>query len=376
VEVLIIPDSFKGSLSAIEVAHLMEQSIKAVFPQSNCTVMPFSDGGEGALTVLQTHSKGTLVMCSTNDALFRPIEAPYFLFQNQKEAWIELSQTAGLTQLKNTALQPLEASTWGTGKMIKHALENGCEKIYLGLGGSATQDLGTGIIAALGGRFLDQNGKELPPGGGALTRLTKIDLSQLNPKASRAQWILACDVTNPLLGKNGTAHTYAKQKGASADAIAQLEQGGIQFAKIVETQIGIKIKNLKGGGAAGGVSAGLYTALNAHLTGGFELLAQLTGLKDTLSKFDLILTGEGSFDEQSLQGKLPIQVASLAKKHNIPTRILAGRSSIKSLENFPQCKIIPTTPAGSSLKSALQNAEKNLQTALHKELKLIQSKRL
>src|SRR6056300_1869670 len=157
-------------------------------------------------------------MCSTNDALFRPIEAPYFLFQNQKEAWIELSQTAGLIQLKKTALQPLEASTWGTGKMIKHALDNGCEKIYLGLGGSATQDLGTGIIAALGGRFLDQNGKELPPGGGALTRITKIDLSQLNPKASRAQWILACDVTNPLLGKNGTAHTYAKQKGASADA--------------------------------------------------------------------------------------------------------------------------------------------------------------
>ena len=167
--------------------------------------------------------------------------------------------------------------------MIEHALENGSEKIYLGIGGSATQDLGSGIITALGGRFLDKHDKELPLGGGALYRLKKIDLTNMNAKALQAEWVIACDVQNPLLGKEGTAHTYAKQKGASPSDIDRLEQGGICFAEVVKKQFGIEIHNLVGGGAAGGVSAGLFALLNASLTEGFELLAQHTGLKDKIS---------------------------------------------------------------------------------------------
>ena len=375
-EILIIPDSFKGSLTAKEVAQLMEYTVKAVFPESKCTSMPFSDGGEGALTVLQRHSKGELIKCIGYDALRRPIKAPYFLFQNKKEVWIELSQTAGLTLLDKTDLDPLNTSTWGTGKMIEHALENGSEKIYLGIGGSATQDLGTGIITALGGRFLDKHDKELPLGGGALYRLKKIDLSNLNAKALQAEWVIACDVQNPLLGKEGTAHTYAKQKGASPSDIDRLEQGGICFAKVVKKQFGIEIHNLVGGGAAGGVSAGLFALLNACLTEGFELLAQHAGLKDKISKFDLILTGEGSFDEQSLYGKLPIQVAALAEKSNIPTLIVAGFSKMKTLKNLNQCKIINTTPPGVAVENAIENAEKNLRSALTKELEFIKSQNI
>ena len=287
--------------------------------------------------------------------------------------WIELSQTAGLTLLDKTDLDPLNTSTWGTGKMIEHALENGSEKIYLGIGGSATQDLGSGIITALGGRFLDKHDKELPLGGGALYRLKKIDLTNMNAKALQAEWVIACDVQNPLLGKEGTAHTYAKQKGASPSDIDRLEQAGICFAEVVKKQFGIEIDNLVGSGAAGGVSAGLFALLNASLTEGFELLAQHTGLNDKISKFDLILTGEGSFDEQSLYGKLPIQVAALAEKSNIRTLIVAGFSKMKTLKNLTQCKIINTTPPGVAVENAIENAEKNLRSALTKELEFIKS---
>lgn len=372
-EILIIPDSFKGSLTAKEVAQLMEQTVKSIFPKSNCNSMPFSDGGEGALTVLQAHSKGQLVNCATYDAFKRPIKAPYFLFQNKKEAWIELSQTAGLTQLKKTELNPLDTSTWGTGKMVEHALDNGCKKIYLGVGGSATQDLGTGIVTALGGRFLDENDQVLPVGGGALHRLKTIDLSNINSKVLDAEWIVAYDVQNSLLGKEGTAHTYAKQKGAGPADIELLEQGGVRFAEVIKKQFGLDIRNVVGGAAAGGVSAGLYALLNAKLMEGFDLLAQHIGLKNKISKFDFILTGEGAFDKQSLNGKLPIQVARLAEKSNIPTLIVAGFTKMKSVKNFPNCKIISTTPPGITIEKAIKDAENNLCSALTKELEFIKS---
>lgn len=373
-EVLIIPDSFKGSLSAIEVADIMTQTIQTVFPDSNCLSMPFSDGGEGALTVLESHAKGTLKKCSCFDALQRPIKAPYFLFENQKSVWIELSQSAGISQLKKSELQPLKATTWGTGKMISHALSIGCNEIFLGIGGSATQDMGTGIISALGGRFIDKKGNELPQGGGELYRLNKIDISNLNPKTLHCNWVIACDVQNPLTGKNGSAHTYAKQKGASSQEIKQLEKGGRRFAEVIEKQFGIDIRTLNGGGAAGGVSAGLYALLNASLKNGFDLLAKQTSLKDKIDKMDLIITGEGAFDGQSLFGKLTIQVASLSKKYGIKTLIFAGKAKIKEIKNLPLCKIVDCTPVGFSEDEAIKNAKSNLEKAMIRELLLIKNK--
>jgi glycerate 2-kinase len=376
VEVLIIPDSFKGSLSAKEVAIVMEQSVQSIFPKSNSLSIPFSDGGEGALSVLQFHKKGKLIKCSVTDALKKPIEAQYLQFNDQKSAWIELSQTAGLTQLDHKKLNPLQTSTWGTGKMITHVLDQGCTKIYLGIGGSATQDLGTGIISALGGRFLDDEGQELQAIGGELYRLNEIDLSGLNPKVLECEWIIACDVQNPLLGENGSAHTYAKQKGASPKDIDQLEKGAIRFAEVIEKQFGLDIRSLKGGGAAGGVSAGLHALLGARLENGFDLLAQKTELENKIQKMDLILTGEGSFDEQSLFGKLPIKVASLAEKEKIPTLIVVGKAKLKKLIGFPHCKVIDCTPPGVTTKDAIINARYNLEYALRKELLILKNHNL
>ena len=367
-EILVIPDSFKGSLSAVEVAEIMAKTVKKVFPSSNCLSIPFSDGGEGALNVLGSNVKGTFLECSTYDALKRPIKAPYFTFENRKSVWIELSQTAGITQLKSSELQPLRTSTWGTGKMIKDAINNGCKTIYLGIGGSATQDLGTGIISALGGRFLDKNDKELPEGGGELYRLKKIDLSNLSKKAIKCKWIIACDVQNPLIGENGTAMVYAKQKGASDKDAELLEKGGIKFTEVVKKEFGIDINKLKGGGAAGGVGAGLYALLNARLENGFEILAEKIGLSEKMTKMDLILTGEGSFDKQSLFGKLPIQVATLSQKKGVPCLIIVGKAKVKKIDGLNLCKIIDCTPADISIDEAMKNAKINLEQAIKKEL--------
>ncbi|MEL0073854.1 MAG: glycerate kinase [Flavobacteriaceae bacterium] len=375
-DVLIIPDSFKGSLTASEVSRVMEAALKKVFPSCNTRLMPFSDGGEGALAVLQKHAKGTRIDCATTDALARPIKAPYFAFSDQKSAWVELSQTAGLAQLKKEERNPLITSTRGTGKMIRQLLEKNLSKIYIGIGGSATQDLGTGILSELGVRFLDEQGKVLPPGGGELYRLAQIDLRFLNKKALHTEWIVACDVQNPLLGKAGTAHTYAQQKGASAKEIDQLERGGVRFAEVVQKQLQIDLSTLKGGGAAGGVSAGLYALLNAQLVQGFELLATATGLKKILPKFDLVLTGEGRFDEQSLFGKLPIQVAIIAKQEKIPTIVFAGHTHMKTIPDFPNCTLVNTTPPSMSPEKAMLNAEKNLFNAVFHTLQNFKSKTL
>lgn len=374
--VLIIPDSFKGSLTAPEVASIMEAALKKVFPSSNALLMPFSDGGEGALTVLHSQADGEVLECEATDALERPIKAPYFAFKDQKSAWVELSQTAGLSQLKKEELNPLITSTRGTGKMILQLLEKNISKIYLGIGGSATQDLGTGILSELGVRFLDNEGKLLPPGGGELYRLTHIDLSLINKKALNIDWIIACDVQNPLVGKNGTAHTYAKQKGASAKDIKQLERGSIRFAEVVQRQFQIDLSTLEGGGAAGGVSAGLYALLNARLAQGFDLLATATGLLKILPKFDLVLTGEGRFDGQSLYGKLPIQVASIAREKKIPTLIFAGYTQLKTISNFPNCTLVSTTPQGMPPEKSILNAEKNLFNAVLNTLENFKSQTL
>ena len=363
--VLIIPDSFKGSLTAIQVANIMKKVTKRVFPKSKCILMPFSDAGEGALSLLEENGNGKLVNCYTSDALERKLKAPYFLFDKGKSAWIELSQSAGITRLKKHELNPLITSTLGTGQMINHALNLGCENIYLGIGGSATHDLGSGIITALGGRLLDKNGKQLSPGGGALSELNQIDISNLDPRINQTDLTVACDVQNPLTGANGAAYTYAKQKGASKKVIEKLENSSKVFSKVVYNQFNIEIENLKGGGAAGGVGSGLFGVFNAKIENGFQLLAKKTDLSRQINTIDLVLTGEGHFDKQSSFGKLPFQVAKLAVKKNIPTLIIAGKASIKKIPRMPNVKIFETKPKEMSLESAMKFASINLDKKLN-----------
>ena len=352
----------------------MVYHVKKVFPHSQCISIPFSDGGEGALNVLENHAHGSLMWCKTTDALKRPINAPYFLFKKEKTAWVELSQTAGLAILDETERNPLKTSTWGTGLMLKKVLDKGCEKIYLGIGGSATHDLGLGIITALGGKLYNKEGKILEACGENLSQIESIDLSELDPRVKKIKWIIACDVQNPLTGKNGASHTYAKQKGATAQIIEQLETGSKQFAKIVKKQFGKDIKILLGGGAAGGVSAGLFGVFNASLNKGFELLAQLTQLDYKIKNMDLVLTGEGNFDRQSTFGKLPIQVAKLSLPYKIPTLLFTGRASLKELSEMPHLKIYQITPPSMLIAEAMEKASQNINDKLLEVLQDLKDK--
>ena len=366
--ILIIPDSFKESLTAKEVAKIMEKKVTQIFPKSTSHIIPFSDGGEGALNVLEDHASGTLVNCEAQDALGNYIKVSYFLFKKENSAWIELSKTSGLTKTKKKDRNPLKTSTIGAGKVIVDALNRGCSTIYLGIGGSATHDLGTGIMHALGAKLIDSKGKEVFPNGENLINIESIDLSKMDPKVFETKFIIACDVQNSLLGRNGSAHTYAKQKGASQEMINQLERGGRNFTNVVERQFGKRIDQISGGGAAGGVSAGLFGVFNAKLEEGFELLAKQTNLKRILKEMDLVLTGEGNFDAQSTYGKLPYKIAQLTKKYNIPTLLFAGKAGLKKVSGFPQLKIYETIPKNTSLEDAMQQATENLSASLERVL--------
>ena len=366
--ILIIPDSFKGSLTAREVAEIMGKKVTQIFPKSTSHIIPFSDGGEGALNVLEDHASGTLVNCEAQDALGNYIKTSYFLFKKENSAWIELSKTSGLAKTKKKDRNPLKTSTIGTGKVIVDALNRGCSTIYLGIGGSATHDLGTGIMHALGAKLIDSKGKEVFPNGENLINIERIDLSKMDLRVFKTKFIIACDVQNSLLGRNGSAHTYAKQKGASQEMINQLERGGRNFTNVVERQFGKKIDQISGGGAAGGVSAGLFGVFNAKLEEGFELLAKQTNLKRILKEMDLVLTGEGNFDAQSTYGKLPYKIAQLTKKYNIPTLLFAGKASLKKVSGFPQLKIYETKSENTSLEDAMQQATENLSASLERVL--------
>lgn len=357
---LLLPDSFKGSLTAKEVAQIMQDSITAFLPKSNCMAFPFSDGGEGALDTLQQKALGQLVPCETVDALNRPIQKSYFKFSQEATAWIELSQSAGLVNLQKAERNPLKTTTLGVGWQIKHALDQGCTKIIVGIGGSATHDLGAGIFVALGGKLRTASGASLFPSGEQLGKLSKVDKTTLDPRLNKVTLQIACDVQNPLLGRNGAAHVYAPQKGATPKIVKILEANGAHFIKQLEHAE--NLATLPGGGAAGGVAAGLKGLLGANWQSGFDLLAKKTGLDEALQKANIVFSGEGRFDSQSAQGKLPFKIAQRAARQNIPTYIFAGTTA-KPLDymNLPKgTRVFDCTPDHQSTEEAMANAKENL----------------
>lgn len=320
-QVLIVPDSFKESLSSSKTALAIEKGIKRIDQTIKIKSIPFSDGGEGAITVLENFGRGKRISCTTVNPIGRPIKADYFLFEDRSTAWIELSQASGLALLSKDERNPLVTSTYGTGLQIKDALERGCNKIVLGIGGSATNDAGAGILEALGGKLIDKKGNNLKKGGEALGTLNKIILPK---KWKEIQWQIACDVDNPLLGLNGASTVYAPQKGATPKEIGVLEANLSHFANYVQKEWHCSIDQVPGGGAAGGTAAGMLAFFNAKLFSGFKLLAQHIDLEKHFEEADLIFTAEGKIDWQSLQGKVPVSVARLAKKHYRPCIGLTG----------------------------------------------------
>ena len=359
--ILIIPDSFKGSLSAKEVSKEIHKAIKKMLPNSIVNELPFSDGGEGAIDFLKNNKKGKLILTKTFDPLGRKINAPFFLFNNNRTAWVELSQASGINLLKKSELNPFKTSTYGTGILIKKAIGMGCKKIYLGIGGSSTHDLGSGIFVALGGKLLNKKNTEIALGGGELNKCIKINTESLNKKVYEAEIIIASDVNNPLIGENGAAKIYSKQKGASENQIMELEKSSIYFSSLIKKLNSKEISKIKGGGAAGGTAAGLHGLINSKIKNGFDILKKISNLEKIIKKSNLVITGEGHFDNQSLNGKLPIRIAEITSKYKIPTIILTGKKSVeeKKLENF-NFKLYCINPPKLSFEKAIKQTRKNI----------------
>jgi len=327
-KILIACDSFKDALPALEVCTAIEKGLLLANPQFETVVFPMADGGEGTAEVLTYHSNGDWQTLTVHDPLFRPVEAKYGLSVNGQMAFIEMAAASGLQLLTEEERTATQSTTYGTGELIKNALEKGATRILLGIGGSATNDCGMGMAAALGYRFWDVEGNELQPIGANLTRVTKIDGSLAFRRNAfqnkQLQVDVICDVDNPLYGKKGAAQVYAQQKGATEQEIQQLDAGLQHFAKLLQRQFGRDFARISGAGAAGGMGAGTAAFLNADLRPGIELVMDYTDFEEQLTTTDVVITGEGKIDAQTLHGKLIHGITKRAAQHQIPVIALCG----------------------------------------------------
>lgn len=323
-KIIVAPDSFKGSLSAKEVADAVERGIKKVYKNAEVVKVPMADGGEGTVQSLVDATKGKIVKLRVRDPLFREIDSFYGILGDGKTAIIEMAAASGLPLLRNWERNPLITTTYGTGELIKHALDMGCRNIIMGIGGSATNDGGTGMAAALGVKFLDSCGMEIGYGGGALKELKTIDTSQIDERIKECSIVAACDVDNPLYGEKGASYIFGPQKGADENMVKILDDNLKNYGDILEKTFGKSVANLPGAGAAGGLGAGLMAFLSAELNRGIDIVIKTTGLEDKIKGADLVITGEGMIDYQTMFGKTPYGVASLASKYNIPVIAIAG----------------------------------------------------
>jgi len=323
-KIVIAPDSFKESLSALEVADAIEKGFKRHFPDAEYVKIPMADGGEGTVQSLVDATGGEIIRKKVTGPHGVPVEAFLGILGNKTTAVIEMAAASGLHFVPAEKRNPLITSTRGTGELIAAALDYGVNYIIIGIGGSATNDGGTGMAKALGVRFLDRNGEEISEGGGALGDLVSIDLTDLDSRLNKIKIEVACDVDNPLTGERGASAIFGPQKGATPEMVVQLDRNLGHFAAIIERDLGKKIKDVSGAGAAGGLGGGLLAFVNAELKRGVDIVIEATGLSQVVQDADLVITGEGKIDGQTIFGKTPIGVAKTAKKVGAPVVGIAG----------------------------------------------------
>lgn len=324
-KILIAPDSFKGALSSRQVADAIGAGIKRVNPSVEIIKIPLADGGEGTVDSLVAATDGTIIQVKVKDPLLRDITACYGILGDNTTAVIEMAAASGLTLLTPNEQNSLFTSSYGTGQLITDALDRGCRTIIMGLGGSATNDGGLGMLNALGVKFYNQSGQDSSIGGQGLIDLAAIDLSGLDKRIAVADFKAACDVKNPLTGPEGATYIYGPQKGADEATLALLDKHMAKYGKMVETLLGINITDLPGAGAAGGLGAAVFAFLGAELQSGIDLVMQTVQLEKQLSGVDLVFTGEGKIDLQTSFGKALWGVARLAGSYSIPVIALTGR---------------------------------------------------
>lgn len=322
---IVAPDKFKGSLSAIEAAKLIAGGIKKVLPDAEVQQFPLSDGGEGLVDALIAGSGGTKLKVRVTGPLNTKVEAEWGIIDGGKTAVIEMASASGLLLVPEKLRDPSKSTSFGTGELIRTALDYGCQKIIIGIGGSATNDGGAGMARALGIKFFDRQNNLLEGGGGELKELDKIDLGSLDQRLKKTEIVVACDVNNPLTGPKGASHVYGRQKGASPKIAEMLDQALKNYAAIIKRELNIEIEMMAGAGAAGGLGAGLVAFLDAELKSGIELVLDALNIDQYLVRCDLVITGEGKLDNQSIHGKTPLGIARRAKRYNIPVIALAGK---------------------------------------------------
>lgn len=322
-KIVIAADSYKGSASTLEVASFIEQGIRKVRQDAAILKVPLADGGEGTVEALVSVTNGRYIEQEVTGPLGKPVKAKFGLLSDDT-AIIEMAAASGLPLLRDKERNPFKATTFGTGELIKAALDQGIGKIYVGIGGSATNDGGVGMAQALGVSFKDHLHRELEPGAESLEKLETIDISNLDPRLKDTEVLVLSDVTNPLCGQNGASYVYGPQKGASPGDIEKLDRWLLHFAEKVEQQLGTNIMDVQGAGAAGGLGAGLMAFCHAKMCSGIETVLELIQLENIIRDADLVITGEGKMDNQSVQGKAPIGVAKLAKKFGIPVIAIVG----------------------------------------------------
>jgi glycerate kinase len=360
--ILIAPNAFKNSLTAEEAASAMREGFTESKLHCKCECFPIGDGGDGTGELIIKKCNGRVIQMSAHDALGRSINITLGIIENGKTAVIEMASASGIALLKNDELNPLVATSYGTGEQMIAALDQGVQKIILAMGGSATVDGGCGILKALGGRFLNAQEEDLKNLPQDLIDLDRIDVSGIDKRISNCEVFVLCDVDNLLLGDEGAASMYGPQKGASPTEVRKLDAALRQTAQVIERQTGKNIATVKYGGTAGGAAAALVGIINAQLVNGIEYFLDLTGFDDALQNMDLVVTGEGSMDDQTLQGKGPYGVARRAKMLGMPVIALAGnipKNTNKNLHKYFDALLsIGNEPC--DLETALKNSFENL----------------
>ena len=323
-KILVAPQEFKGSISALSAAEAAKTGILRVFPQAEVVLCPVADGGDGTLETLVEVSGGEVRVCSVQNPIGETIQAQWGAMGDGVTAVIEMARTSGLALLSLGERDPLNASTYGLGQAISEALDEGFRRFIVGIGGSATNDAGAGMAQALGANLLDDQGNTINFGGAALSNLQTVDISNMDSRIKDSKFLVACDVSNPLTGEEGASAVYGPQKGATPEMVQSLDDALSNFASVVKKDLKKDVSEISGAGAAGGLGAGMMAFMGAELKAGVDIVLDTVNLREKLSSVDLVITGEGGMDFQTVYNKAPIGVARIASEHNIPTIAIAG----------------------------------------------------
>ena len=364
-KIVIAPDSYKESLTAMEVATEIEAGFREIYPDAEYVRLPMADGGEGTVAAMVAATGGRVIEKEVTGPLGEPVKAFYGITGDGKTAIIEMAAASGLVLVPTHLRNPTKTTTFGTGELIKAALDAGICHLIIGIGGSATNDGGAGMLQALGVKLLDQSGCEIGFGGESLAKLCSINISTLDQRLNHCQIDVACDVSNPLTGPTGASAVFGSQKGATPEMVAQLDTNLSHYAALIHRDLGVDVNSTPGAGAAGGMGAALLAFLNAHLRKGAEIVMEAIGLETAVQDADLVITGEGRIDSQTIHGKTPIGVAKIAKLYGKPVIGIAGSlsSDVGAVYDHGIDAVFSVLRQVGTIEDALKSAPENLRIA-------------